>query len=433
MTIHPQGTDAPDMDDLATATDEKRQLQQILARLENAPQPLSDQAAQVQQEAQSIMSQLDDPVRIAVAGTTGSGKSSLVNLLLGSRVMPVNGSLMDIPTVLLKYAPVEQTTAGWWDRPGVTIPGIEIGEALVHQPDIITLELNCEALEQIWLVDVAPLDHARYGRAALYALANLADTLIWCSDISESGASDPSAYLKKLPAKLRRDTIYACSHADLVDTDEIPGILRASGLDAAGQSSAILPISTTSAFAALTGEASDADQAWDQSGADDLINAVLTASARIRTLRLNRAQRLIDAHGQVLSEHRDPVADLPDEPDTPDKPNEPATGPASADLSSADDILTRWLGEVAGLLDAPESTDDDFAAAAQELLVDFGEYLSSRQSDRPEITGLVREFERAENLIVLFRYEQTDSMALDIARVLLQLSDALAVLGELHD
>ncbi|MFD1159744.1 dynamin family protein [Roseovarius aestuarii] len=404
------------MHDDITGADERRQLEHLITWLENAGEAQSDDARRDLEMARQLLDQVGQPVRIAVAGKQGAGKSSIVNLLSGADILPVGQDHVDLPPVVLKYAAVERTVAGWWDRADVPFDGIDLTRAMAEKPDIITLEIDCDALRDIWLVDIPALDDKKAGRAALFALATLADMMIWCSDVTLEGNAEFSDYWRKIPPTLCKNAVVSLTHVDRMDGTLMPDIVSKLQSGPAKRAEAILPIATLTARAALDAED---DRLWEESGAGALVTSVLDTAERIQSARSDKVRRLIAAHGlapvptdKVVAE---PLIAQPDE--TPGDPGLPDT------------LRARWASGIRSILARVESGEIDsdamFVDEMRSQVSAFLEVLTSSDNNAQDLTGLIVEFERAENLLVLFQYEELGQIALDTARIVQNLSDTV--------
>ena len=201
----------------------RAELQQFLLMLDEFDAPTDADLDRAMEQAEHLQAQLDAPVRIAVAGNRDTGKSSLINLLAGSDIIPTDPARNDLPPIILRHSAAEMTTAGWWDRPGKQFAGINLEAALAEQPDVVSLDIDCDVLEDLWLVDIPPLDDADGGKQARFALAKLSDMLLWCSDASDGVRGGGLDEWQNVPATLRRNTVLVLTHADGIEGDRAQG------------------------------------------------------------------------------------------------------------------------------------------------------------------------------------------------------------------
>lgn len=360
----------------------------------------------------------DMPVRVALAGRRGSGKSSIVTLLLGADVLSSVAKHTNLPPIVLRHAAEEQTIAGWWDRPDKAFPGIALETALAENPDLITIELNCDVLQNLWLIDMPALDDVAQDRTALFALSQLTDVMIWCANGCEFGDQDDRAINAKIPAHLRRNAMLALTRMDVMNDqqDEAVQAKLQSGRSLSFRSCS--PIAPPLAWKALVGACDTPETLWSDSGAEDLVDAVLAAVTDCRAERLRRGRASMAPPAESV-------------PADPDRPNAAASEDPLPETAEKADLRAIWLEKITALSDqvADGHVADNaaFVAAAQSCVAEFLETLSQFPAQAPgNDTWTAEEFERADNLLTLLQFEEADGIAADAARILLQLGEGFA-------
>ena len=96
----------------------------VLERLAQAAQSGLLPAA-AQEEAEKLLARLKMPVRLALLGMPGSGKSSLLNLLAGDIVLPEG---VRLPTLQLSYGPEPKAICTLSDGTKQTLAGADSHE-----------------------------------------------------------------------------------------------------------------------------------------------------------------------------------------------------------------------------------------------------------------------------------------------------------------
>ena len=71
----------------------------------------------------------------------------------------------------------------------------------------------------------------------------------------------------------------------------------------------------------------------------------------------------------------------------------------------------------------------EFIETAQQAVDEFRDYLAESGALAPDAAWLIDEFEKANDLLILLQFEKADDVALDAARVLVQLSESLHSAG----
>ena len=321
---------------------------------------------------------------------------------------------------MLRYSETEKTVAGWWDRPSKSFQGIALESAIAENPDLITVEVNCDVLQQFWLIDLPSLDETAKDRAALFALAQLADVMIWCADGCEFGGQDDRVIAGKLPAHLRRNAMLALTHTDLMNDqqDEAARAKLRSGHSIPFRSCS--PIALPLAWNAFNGGSDIRPSIWSDSGAEDLVFAVHELAQNFRSNASQKPERIKQQYAATRATSL-PVLDTSDARDL------------SRSQMLPDHLSTLrgiWREKVLGLLalleNAGVADSTEFLELVRECLVNFLATLTQHQTEEFTYTRVVEEFENASNLLVLLKFEPTDRADVDAARVLLQLADCFA-------
>jgi len=423
-------------------------LKRFTAVLDTSPSQSDPTLDNARTQAQGYLARLEAPVRIAVVGLSRSGKSSLVNLLVGEDVIPTQMRRTTMPTIILRHAPDYGTTAGWWDREDRVFDGLALDRALAETPDIVSFGIDCDVLRDLWLMDLSDLEDSGGQANALFVLNRLADMIVWCTNAEDPWTAEERHLWGMVPKLLQKRSVLALTHADHVSAGMLtPTLERLRG--AAGSSfRAVLPVATTDAWRALQGQVPQPEKVWAASGIEAFMVTMLELAVECRKAEIEKVRRSMAQHLEPLlsrlpvvpsqppaqvqakatpapkpaeppaKAHRGPVARP--EPSPPPKPSAPAVPPA----------ILAWRRRMAALNADLKSgaiaTDADFLAAAQDALAAYIEDIDGRGA-LPEGCGWIRdELHRAQDLLILMQYEADERNGETAALLLAQMSDTLA-------
>lgn len=416
------------------------QLQSFLAAVDQLPLPLDAEVEAAQDYAESLLEELTAPVRVAVAGGRRTGKSSLVNLLAGVDIVPSGPDSHLLPPVILRYAKQERTLAGWWDRPEQVIDGLDVTGALSESPDVISFEIDCEALTDLWLIDVSGVDHPSRGKEARFALSRLADVLLWCSDATTADVKSEAANWQLLPPHLRKHSVLVLSHVDQAGDAQLARVQDIASGAAQTSFRHVAPVSIREAWGALVAGDEAADQTWQDSGAAALIETLMSVVDAYQSDRLQRVRRamqrfvtpvmdrLTPAQGGGQTAPADaPAATVPEPPIVaPPAVAEEGPDPMEALLAQWSDRLCAYREQFA---EAMEAADPAAIEEAHVLVNGFLEEIANPGVLPAEAGWLIEEFERADDLLILLQFEEPELVLSDAMQVLWQLSDSLSWAG----
>ena len=259
-----------------------------------------------------ILDHLSEAVTVVVMGREGSGKSSLINMLLGGQfISPPAG----IAVCEVVYGNSYQVTFGWPD--GTT--HLRTDPAEQHQPpagaDRMRYALPIEALKSHSYCEIQqPDDPALQRDMSALALAR-GQVFVWCSegfDISEQQA------WQGLPDGVKDHSFLALTKADRQimkgDLSERLAELE----DVASQEFLGLhPVATLHGLKARSGDSLQPDL-WQASGGQDLLQAIEEQVANGRAAELDQAMMLLAQLGAAAPSTRKPDAAVQPAPPSPD-------------------------------------------------------------------------------------------------------------------
>ena len=417
-----------------TAEHQISQLQAFLTATDELELPLDPDVEKAIDYAESLLDEMTAPVRVAVAGGRRTGKSTLVNLLAGVDIVPSGPDAHLLPPVILRFSEKEQTLAGWWDRPEKIYEGLNVSEALAQSPDVISFEIDCEALKELWLIDVSGVDHRSRGKEARFALSRLADVLLWCSDAATADLQAESQNWQLLPPHLRKHSLLVISRDNEAGNNMSPEVSEIIGGGRQTPFRQVVPIAISQAWQALVNEGENFEQQWDASGAADLIETLMSAVEVYRTDRLQRTRRamqrfVVPAMTKIGCETvKAPAAPSPVEI-VAERRKEAQSAPADP-LAG---LLSQWhegLGALKSQFDEGTFSDaHQIIEAAQQQVNSFIDEIVDSGAMSEQTDWLITEFEKADDLLILLQFEDTDLVIPDAMRVLWQLSDCLSWAG----
>lgn len=128
--------------------------------------------------AERLIERLERPARVALLGLPGSGKSTILNMLTGSVIVP---ETLRLPTIIVQHGTDERMICTLAEGKTQIVPGRDLSDVLKFNPALVTLEADLPSLKVISLLEVSagPMD-AEQRRAAIWA-SKRADILIWCT------------------------------------------------------------------------------------------------------------------------------------------------------------------------------------------------------------------------------------------------------------
>lgn len=413
----------------------------------------------IAQQGQDILTRMETPLRLSVLGLRCSGKSALMNLLLGSNVFPQD---LALPTVSMTYGtePVAKCTLATGEVKQFS--GSDLHAVSKIKPAFVELELPLAALRKLSLMEVvAGDDPAEQLRAVRWA-AKRTDIVLWCTQT----CSDVERQLwTVLPDRIQDHSFLVLTKADaLGEAGQLPTLVSNAKTVGEGYFREVLPVATKVALAARPPGGVVDKAVMRSTGAIALISAILRevdAGQRAAADAADIFLRQIDfdpssdptaapeapedtqaaPEAPVAETKEEPVQDppvpekavaIPPPPLAAQEAETPESEPPAQDLVMTDDARALCEQVVAQLAAEGEALAHQLdegelpAANVIEVSVDTVTWLADYLADsdvaqQPAMARTCATANDAADLVQLIQLEKGDSVALDALSLLIQL------------
>jgi hypothetical protein len=241
--------------------------------------------------AERLIERLERPARIALLGLPGAGKSSILNLLVGSIVVP---ETLRLPTIIVQHGDMPRMVCTLTDGTTQVVPGADLSQVLPLAPALVTLEMDLPALRVISLLEVSagPME-AEQKRAATWA-SKRADIVIWCTT---SYLPKEQAVWESLPDSVKDNSFMFLTKVDLLGNREAAQAMHDRvELRAGEEFRQILSISAKQARAAMPPGGTVNRDLFRDSGAGAVITAIKTRVQSGRRADMDTAELLLARH-----------------------------------------------------------------------------------------------------------------------------------------
>jgi hypothetical protein len=241
--------------------------------------------------AERLIERLERPARIALLGLPGAGKSSILNLLVGTVVVP---ETLRLPTIIVQYGSTARMVCTLTDGSTKILPGSDLAEVLSLAPALVTLEMDLAALKVISLLEVSagPME-AEQKRAATWA-SKRADIVIWCTT---SYLPKEQVVWESLPDAVKDNSFMFLTKVDLLGSRQQASAMHDRvELRAGEEFRQILSISAKEARAAVPAGGPVNRDLFRDSGASAVIAAIKTRVQSGRRADTDTAELLLARH-----------------------------------------------------------------------------------------------------------------------------------------
>lgn len=395
--------------------------------------------AHLQEQARSLLEGMTKPVRLTVFGLPGSGKSTLVNLLLGKEIFSQTGRL---PTTQITWGEGAQATCTMGDGSKKQFAHFNTSEIAPLAPIFVQAELPLQALGKISLLKVvADGGPAELTRALAWA-SSRTDVTLWCS---QSFGGTEQQIWDTAPDEMKDHAFLLLTKADLLAADgTLNPTLAEIREQSADQFKDILPIATRDAIAARGPDGAVDKDRMTASGGRALIAAILHEVDLGRQAARDQAELLLHRYLSAPTAPAEPLNNVAPlrqpEPATPIETLEPPAAAPTPAATVANNVIalhpqTRVAYENAidRLSRTGQRFAEDFARAGSldtgELMAEtmncvqwLCDYLSEgSQTDDPALVRMRDTAFDAADLMQLMQMESETDAVLESLCVVIQL------------
>ncbi len=321
----------------------------------------------VQPKAEQLLSRLQKPVRLALLGMPGSGKSAILNLLVGENVIPDG---VRLPTLQLAYGDAEKAVCTLPDGSKTALDRVDMAEIAALSPVFVEMRRPFPALRKISLLEVvAPNDPNAIHRASQWA-AKRSDVTLWAT----RGYNETEQRIWGTMPDLTKDHAFCMiTRADFLQTEGMlettVGAVKRAAKDEFAE---VLPIATNQAIKARRADGSVDKDAMRDSGGSALISAVLKQVERGRQSAVDMADVLLHQHADVLADAPAVAAAAPQVKDTPSEP----------EVLEETAIADRMVDEAPAAEQAAPPAEPEKPAAAQDAISRLREIAARKNVSR---------------------------------------------------
>ena len=233
-----------------------------------ASQNLSEQ---LQQRAKGLLQRIERPFRLGVFGLPGSGKSAIMNLLLGKEVLPEHFRL---PTIQLVHGDKAEAVCTLGDRTQLTVEGEDMREVSMLSPAFVEARLPLPALTKLSMMEVVAGDSQEEQQRAIQWASKKIDIALWCTS-GQFGEAEQDLW-DLVPEKLDDHSFLVVTKTD-AHSSQAELRQRLSEAEANGQDffRKVLPVGTKTAIAARNSDGTVDKETMKSSGAVALISSIL--------------------------------------------------------------------------------------------------------------------------------------------------------------
>ncbi|MEM6940261.1 MAG: hypothetical protein AAF943_04665 [Pseudomonadota bacterium] len=248
--------------------------EEAVARDSNADLALALESGQLSdalvKQGKSILKRASEPVRLTVFGAPGTGKSTVMNLLLGADAIPEG---VRLPTLSLRYGDTPSAKCVLPDGAQEIMETVDFYDIAKLKPVFVEVALPLAALRKLSMMEVVAGDDLEEQSRAVNWATRRTDIALWCTVTCDK--LDERLWAS-LPPKIQDHAFLLLSKADALGAaGRLATLKESADMMAAPHFRAVVPLATKVAISARRPDGSVDKALMRSSGGVALISAIL--------------------------------------------------------------------------------------------------------------------------------------------------------------
>ena len=200
--------------------------------------------------------------RLVLMGEFSAGKSTLSNMLLGSRPLPMRVTATRLPPVEITYGPQNACAVGIdGERTPIDLEKLE--DVCLEETRSIELQMEAELLEHCALIDMPGVSDPSMQQQYWQDVVRSDDHEIWCTHATQAWRQSEAAIWNVLRPSARGASLLLITQFDKLRNErDKKRVVKRIERETEGLFDAIYPVSLLAAL-----EAGEDEAAWEASGA----------------------------------------------------------------------------------------------------------------------------------------------------------------------
>ena len=208
--------------------------------------------------------------RLALMGEFSAGKSTLSNILLGGRALPMRVTATRLPPVWVSYGPDRAVCVGH-DGSETEIAPDRLDQVDLDQTRMIRLQMEADALQLCDLIDMPGISDPNMSSGVWQALIDEVDSVVWCTHASQAWRQSEAATWDQIVERTNGRNLLLISQIDkLAAGRDRARVLARVRKETAGLFRGVYPVALLEAL-----NAGDDAGRWAESGAAEFIETLV--------------------------------------------------------------------------------------------------------------------------------------------------------------
>ncbi len=387
------------------------------------------------EHASLLLKRLSSPVRVTVLGLPGAGKSELLNMFIGKRLLPKDSKL---PTTELTYGAKERIIVTDARGARKVVEGLGFEKARSFSPAFMRVEMPINLLQRISLLEVVTDGSSTEFQSAIDWAVRRTDIALWCTQTF--GQAEAKLWAR-VPESLKDHAFLVLSKADILSAKSALSS-RIADLETvvSEEFHSLFAVATLQAIKAHD-EMGKIDEAiYHASGGGALSAEILRHAERGRRADIDSAHLFLARYQVKSPATKTPEVvqseDVTKAPAVEEIPQVPCPEPVALSPEAADDeavenevifldsvryLTRRGEGLQKAVNDLGRGKADGLVSQCVDTVEHLVDVFSDDDSGCPIADAFLDDLTEASDLMVLMQVESGDASAADAVTLLLQL------------
>ena len=384
-----------------------------------------------------LLSRLKSPVQVVLLGQAGSGKSRLINMLIGETVIP---DTADLPPLEIVFGPQPRTVYLMADGSEQAHDGLHLDQPAPTETAIARIELPFPFLKRQSLTELTLSGSPLEQRTIVDWGMSRANIVLWCSQTFD--ASEQALWSSAKDA-LKDHSFLVLTKADQL---QMKGVLtdRIAHLEdiVAEEFYRMYPVATIQAISASGADGARDEGIWTSSGGRALVDAVGQLVETGRSADADNALMFLNRYASVQpppqdaapSQHQKPAPDQ-EPPQSARQEQQSARQEQPQAKNAPAHIFKEALEFLQSRADQMLNAVHENGPDQQTIILDhcletatrLSEIMMETEAGDPSLSDIQDDVMECGDLMVLFHLEKTEDAATEAVTLLLQLKKEMSV------
>ncbi len=246
-------------------------------------------------DIRDLLSRMEAPVKMALAGEFSSGKTTLARMLLGREFVSTKAAASAMPTVRFQYG-TDETFCLVTKGKAQMISGVEaLDEKQMRAADYLIITTDQPFLKQVEIYDTPGTSDPSRDHDQIVSVAEQVEIVLWCTNATQAWRQSERLMWESLPARLHKQSLLIVTHVDLEKVKASLGrLMKRMTKEAGSYFHSILAMDLLTALKSrFDAKLINNPIGWEESGGAACLQIIKSITTKIRETQIAEAEALL--------------------------------------------------------------------------------------------------------------------------------------------